>query len=344
MERERKKLLLVGAITIVIVVGSFIGSSLTGTTNVIQAAKFLGLQTDTMVVHTPYWYRTLSADYDSVTALCTFGEMFVVHANGDSTIIGFNNLSPQEDYTTTLDSLNYFQTSEPMLLSNTDNISMFRSMGYQHMSDIQQDLGLPDTITWVSHVVKVDGDVWLGTIDSVCMMKKDTGMFLFPEFSGTTGTASWDVLSIPAQTIPGATTGDSVYIRLTMTLSGDAVHYFYSDHWRLNAKFSEHMNLGKKSGGTPSALITSFSVIAYPNPAVDHIMVDIDAVEPSSGVLSLVTIDGRNVATIRTSTLEKGTNRILYSLPSNMAAGAYYLLLMNNDGAVLGKHKLLVTK
>ena len=112
-----------------------------GSVHIIQAATSLFQTGDTIEVHTPYYYRTIQADYDSVTALCVYGEMFVVSGQ-DSSAIDFDALSLFEEHENILDSVNTRCRTLPVLLSDGDDISLYRALGYRHVNDQQQDLGL----------------------------------------------------------------------------------------------------------------------------------------------------------------------------------------------------------
>lgn len=330
---------------LILVAIALLASSNFGTTGILKAAKMLALPVDTIEVHQQYWYRDISVDYDSVTAICTYGEIFLAQDSEDSTLILFQNVAgvTENEYVGALDSVNSKCRTEAFSLGSLDHITFFRSMSYMYTSPTQLDLGLPDTITWVATLRSQQSDEWLGTLDSVCIMRKDTGMFTFPEFSGTLGEESWDLLSIAAGDFPEALNED-VYISIEMSATGLGDRYFYSDFLSLNAKFSDNNFMPKIPGGASETTANTFTLEAYPNPSSGLIYVDIKATESTSLQLQIFSVDGRQIDVVRPRDLFTGTNRIVYRLPNSAPAGTYFLALVRDDGQVVDNKRVAVVK
>ena len=338
---KSRKLLTVVLVLMTVTISLFVGRN-SGSMNIVHAAG-LFLTTDTVEVETPYYYRTIQADYDSVTALCIYGETFIINAANDSVAIEFDSLSLYDVYTNVLDTINDRCRTKPMLLTDNDDVSLYRAIGYRHVNNTQQHLGLPDTVTWVLQVRSQYGNNYLATIDSVCIARKDTGMFNFPEFTGTTGSESWELLTIPASSITGATEGDSVYLQVLMSVSGNADDYMYDDFVRINSKFSDVQSI-QKINASPVEVKSIYGMKTYPNPASDYVMIDVTARTEESVTLRIVSLDGRVNSNIAAGTLRMGTNRYIYQIPTDLVSGAYHILLLNNNGSILNQKKIMTVK
>jgi hypothetical protein len=320
-----------------------------GTTSIINAASSWAVTIDTVDVNHQYFYREIRADYDSVSVLCAYGEMNAVDGSSDSTVIQFVNAVRTSNtyFEGTIDSVNYKCTTTPVLLGAQDNICFFRSMAVLYNGPTQADTQLPDTLTWVTHVINKTNGMWLGTIDSVCLLRKDTGAFCFPEYTGTFGSNSFDVVSVGASTIPGATDGDSVYLAMKMSSSGTSNQYSYTDYERWETKFSEYMNMGKKADSELNAAVPNrYSMSVHPNPTSGRLLIDIHSKDMLNqhAEIYLMSIDGRKLGTIHSDNLVEGINRCAYNLPGHLSAGTYLVTAVGRNGELLSSAKVSLVK
>jgi len=73
----------------------------------------------------------------------------------------------------------------------------------------------------------------------------------------------------------------------------------------------------------------------YPNPANDHVTVDLNMLKPAKVTLSIISLPGRQISSMEKE-LSVGTNKIAVATRS-LAPGVYYLKVISKEGILLQK-------
>jgi len=76
--------------------------------------------------------------------------------------------------------------------------------------------------------------------------------------------------------------------------------------------------------------VKGFNVDASPNPFVDHIRVQVDAIQKENAVIILNTLDGKRILQ-QTAALNKGSNAVSINGLDKLAAGVYLINVVTDS-------------
>lgn len=301
------------------------------------------LRSDTVVVTNIYRYRSIAVRYDSVTAACMFGEMFIIGNGSDSLQINWPETFTIPGLDTSATFINSLR-SKSFAFNTTDMLSYFR-MIYMTFLDTTSNYTLPDTTAWIVELRDTQNGNLISVLDSIGICRAiNYDRSTFPPTYGFTGEKGYELIEIPLETISSQT--DSVYIVIrikNMNTSNDP-YCGISDDRTVNTKFTEDFHLlAKKSDRSTDRLPEKIDVQTFPNPVRSTAFIKIGLSERMNLTVTLFNNEGKEVKRLFRGFRDEGN--FYLSLPINsLPSGQYWVNVTSDGGVSFNSKKLSIMK
>lgn len=307
----------------------------------------IGAIDDSLVIHSVYFYRQISVQYDSMVAACLWGEMVATQNGQDTlTIQPSPYVAPPGDDGQAYD-ISTSAKSRTFYVTTSSELSIFRALLTKRISK-SVPYFLPDTCTWTLELWSATQDVKLATLDSVGFypgLSPNTNNV--PESFGAINTAggNFDRLQFQLEDylIPGSGS-DSVYLRYRVAHSGtqEADKCNLYDQDLVNAKFSEDLSYEKSSIGAASVdKARDFKITLSPNPASSWSRLYIGPRQPETVTVNLADEQGKLIKRIWSGQSGSHTQVVTVHV-ADVPSGHYFLLVRGGISGHTSTHRLSV--
>lgn len=304
----------------------------------------VSLLPDNLTITNIYYYRNIGVRYDSVTAGCFYGEMFIPDYLGgqDSLQINWLDSFPPPGIDTTAEYLNAHCQSGNFILDENTYLSFFR-MILMTFEDTTVNYSLPDSTAWIIELWNANPAAmspYIATIDSVGICRAiNYDRSTFPPIIGFAD-AGYEMASIDlSQYYPDV---DSAYIMIKIKNFNTQRDSFCGaiDYTLTNTKYTEMYEVfSKKESSTPPELGKDFKIAAFPNPMSVYTIVRAEIPYDGDVVISMIGIDGATIKQIHSGKLKAGVYYYPYQPPS-LSAGTYFIRLTDERGVILANTKI----
>ncbi len=184
-----------------------------------------------------YFYRIISARYDSIVVYCVYGEICL--PNRDSLQVTFKNKYPSPGLDTTAEAIYALSKTNPFPVNDTTELSVWRQLPIRRLN-MSLPYTLPDTVAWIMELRNADDDALLAVLDSAGFLAgRGADSTEYPAMFGLANQCCWsyDLLHYFLKDY-NITSVDSAYLQFRIRVFGDNDDCNVYDDYTYGYKFS----------------------------------------------------------------------------------------------------------
>lgn len=288
-----------------------------------------------------YFYRTISAMYDSVVVSCMYGEICL--PNEDSLTIQYELWHSEPGLDTTAQALYNRSKTVPFPVTDTTQLVVWRGLAFQ-LLDYSKPHFIPDTCAWILELHDASNGDILAVLDSAGFIReRGADTTTFPTVFGTAnqGGNSYDMLTYDMGDYCQGV--DSVYLRFRIKVFGTNDDCNMYDSQSYMYKFSDSFSPSAKRNQDRAPNPSGISLRAFPNPARAQTRLMITLPQEQYIKVVIRSVDGRVVKEIESGLKSRGTH-VLPFTPGRAVTGVYYAVVTDGEGDILKTEKFLMVQ
>jgi len=288
-----------------------------------------------------YYYRTISAVYDSITISCIYGEICL--PNVDSLTIQYELWHPSPGLDTTAQALYNRSKTVPFPVTDTTQLVVWRGLAFQ-LLDYSKPPYIPDTCAWILELHDASNGNILAVLDSAGFIReRGADTTTFPTVFGTSNQDgnSYDMLTYDMGDYRQGV--DSVYLQFRIKIFGMNDDCNMYDRQSYMYKFSDGFSPSTKRNQDRAPTPSDISLRAFPNPASAQIRIMITLQQEQYIKVMIRSVDGRVIKEIELGLKSRGTHVFPFN-PGRTATGVYYAVVMDGEGNILKTEKFLMVQ